>query len=107
MDSFISFLVRYVLVLLPLTILAQNYLRLRRIPGPFLASCTDLWRLVLVWRGQSEWIYIALHKKYGDVVRIGPNCVSVSQPDLGQDIYGIGKGFIKVRILAAQSEPLT
>ena len=88
----------WVLYLIPLPLLlflASNYWRLRHVPGPFLAAFTDLWRLFVVWGGKAEQVQIELHKKYGDVVRLGPNCVSISLPDVVGDIYGIGKGFIK------------
>lgn len=83
-------------VVLQLTV---NWLRLRHIPGPFLAGCTDLSRLLLVWGRKSEVTYLKLHEKYGEVVRIGPNAVSVTGPDCDvvRNIYGIGKGFVKVR----------
>ena len=75
-----------------------NHLRLRHIPGPFLAGCTDLWRLLLVWGRKSEVTYLKLHEKYGDVVRIGPNAVWVTGPDIdaSRNIYVIGKVFLKV-----------
>ncbi|KAK3714140.1 hypothetical protein LTR37_007942 [Vermiconidia calcicola] len=43
----------------------------------------------------SQDAYLALHKEYGDLVRIGPNCVSICKPDLIPTIYGIGKGYVK------------
>ncbi|KAF2160362.1 hypothetical protein M409DRAFT_29211 [Zasmidium cellare ATCC 36951] len=78
-----------------LTRLTWSYLRLRHIPGPFIASLTDLWRLIDVWRRDAHNTHIHLHAKYGDVVRIGPNTVLVSRPDIVQDVYGISKGFVK------------
>jgi hypothetical protein len=51
--------------------------------------------LLAVRGGRAETTCLNLHKKYGDLVRIGPNCVSISKPDVIQSIYGIGKGFIK------------
>jgi hypothetical protein len=44
---------------------------LNRIKGPALAGYTDLWRLWIVWQRRPEVALIALHKKYGSVVRIG------------------------------------
>ena len=78
----------------------RNYLRLRHIPGPFLAGCTDLWRLIVVFNGRADLTYVKLHEKYGDVVRIGPNCVSVMGTDALPAIYGVGsKVFLKVSII--------
>ncbi len=69
---------------------------LNKYPGPFLASLTDWWRFVDVYRRRPELSHIALHKKYGQVVRLGPNTLSFSDPDALKTIYGLNKGFIKV-----------
>jgi hypothetical protein len=82
-------------ILLLLTSITRSYYRLSRIPGPLLAKLTDLWRLFTVKYGNSHDTYVAMHELYGDVVRIGPNCVSISKPDTIPIIYGIQKGFIK------------
>jgi hypothetical protein len=66
------------------------------IPGPFWASLTDFWRLLHVWRGRFDLTNQALHDKYGDLVRIGPNTVSVGDPREAKHIYGIGRLFQKV-----------
>lgn len=72
---------------------------LHRYPGPFLASITDWWRLVDVYGRRSEVTHRALHKKYGDVVRLGPNTLSFSSPKALKTIYGLNKGFNKVGLL--------
>jgi len=72
-----------------------TYSKLREVPGPFAAKFTNLWRLLVVWRRDSHDRYVKLHKKYGDVVRIGPNCISISKPDMISNIYGIQKGYVK------------
>ncbi|EHY52284.1 Cytochrome P450 monooxygenase [Exophiala dermatitidis] len=77
-------------------VLLQNYFFLRSIPGPFLAKFTDLYRLLLVLGRKPHEKHLELHKRYGNVVRLGPKCVSVtgSAGYIGQ-IYGIGKGLVK------------
>ena len=61
---------------------------LGHIPGPFLARFTDLYRLVATWRaGRMGDFLVPLHEKYGDVVRIGPRSVSVSDPLAIPTIY--------------------
>ena len=67
------------------------------IPGPFLASYTHLWRLFLVWKRRPEVTHIDLHEKYGLLVRLGPNAVSVSDPEAIKVIYGLGSKYLKVR----------
>ncbi|KAK3673769.1 hypothetical protein LTR78_006322 [Recurvomyces mirabilis] len=67
----------------------------RDVPGPILAKFTDLWRLLVVWRRDSHDTYLKLHKKHGDLLRIGPNCISICKPDMIPIIYGIQKGYVK------------
>ena len=74
---------------------SKIYWRLRHVPGPRLAAFTDLWRSIAVCGGRAETTYLGLNKKYGDLVRVGLNNVSISKPDVIQSVYGIGKGFIK------------
>ncbi|KAK6334433.1 hypothetical protein TWF730_003647 [Orbilia blumenaviensis] len=68
---------------------------LRRIPGPFVASFTNAWRLKANLSRRPELIHKALHKKHGDLVRIGPNCVSVGAATEVKTIYGITRLFQK------------
>ena len=69
---------------------------LRSIPGPWIASFTDLWRLLVVRHGRFEVACQKLHDKHGDLVRIGPNCISVADPREIRQIYGITRLFQKV-----------
>lgn len=76
----------------------QRYQKgLRKYPGPILASVTDNWRLQDVWKRDAHITYQKLHQKYGDVVRVGPNALSFGQPGAVADIYGLNKGYTKVR----------
>jgi len=75
----------------------RYYNGLHEYPGPFLASLTDLWRLFEVWGRKSEVTHRQLHAKYGDVVRLGPSTISFADPKALKTIYGLNKGFIKVR----------
>ncbi|KAI9665563.1 MAG: 3'-5'-exoribonuclease [Alyxoria varia] len=61
---------------------------LGKFPGPTLAKYSNLWRLIKVWRGDSHKKYWKLHERYGRIVRIGPNCIDVSDSSLIQTIYG-------------------
>jgi hypothetical protein len=66
------------------------------IPGPVAASVTNLWRLALVTGRRPDLEHIKLHRKYGSIVRLGPNVVSVSDPNAVKVIYAINAGFVKV-----------
>ncbi|KAJ5907895.1 hypothetical protein N7495_000577 [Penicillium taxi] len=60
---------------------------LRAFPGPFLAKTTNLWRAYHTYGGRVERKHLELHRKHGHAVQIGPNCVSISDPDLIRTIY--------------------
>lgn len=68
---------------------------LSHVPGPWLASVSDLWRYSVVKKFRPEVEHIALHKRYGKVVRLGPRTVSVSDPAALQTIYAPNAGFVK------------
>lgn len=65
------------------------------IPGPFLASFSRLWIAASVAGGKAELTQRELHKKYGPLVRIAPNEVSVADPEAIKIIYSVKSGFTK------------
>lgn len=69
---------------------------LNKYPGPFLASFTDWWRFVDVYKRRPEVTHQKLHAKHGDIVRLGPNYLSFANPKALKTIYGLNKGFVKV-----------
>ena len=69
---------------------------LNKYPGPFLASITDWWRFWDVYGQRPEVTLRKLHAKHGDIVRIGPNTLSFSDPAVLKQIYGLSKGYVKV-----------
>lgn len=73
------------------------YNSLNAFPGPFWAHLTDIWRYVDVKGRRPELTHIALHRKYGDVVRLGPNTLSFADPKATKVIYGLNKGLTKVQ----------
>ncbi|KAM0541732.1 hypothetical protein ACHAPJ_013137 [Fusarium lateritium] len=82
--------------LLVTKLLANKYGNgLLKIPGPALAGYTGLWRFFDVYQRRPELTHIALHEKYGSVVRLGPNTVSISDPAALQTIYGLNSGYTK------------
>ena|SRR5450432_588427 len=80
--------------------LANNYFNrgLNKYPGPVLAALTDWWRFVDVYWRRPDITHIKLHAKHGDIVRLGPNALSFANPKALKDIYGLNKGFVKVRL---------
>jgi hypothetical protein len=71
---------------------------LRRVPGPFLSSFLPVDRILTTACGYQFQDHIQYHEKYGPMVRIGPNHVSLSNAELIPVIYGISTKFYKVSI---------
>ncbi|KAF8847822.1 cytochrome P450 [Acephala macrosclerotiorum] len=68
---------------------------LRSIPGPFAAKFSNLWLMLQARQGKRYLSVDAAHKKYGKLVRIQPDHVSVADESAIQEIYGHGNGFLK------------
>lgn len=69
------FLIYYVTT----TVLAWR--RLRHIPGPPLASISNLWGFFALAGGQCHTKIAEAQKKYGKVMRVGPNSIMVYDPE--------------------------
>lgn len=65
----------------------RNSSPLAKIPGPFWASTTPLWKLVAFSQGKFHERILALHERYGPIVRIAPNEVLISDKSAIKDIY--------------------
>lgn len=94
-----------VLLVLSLAYLVKNRFNrgLSRYPGPFLASLTDWWRFLNVLGRRPDVTQNKLHKQYGDIVRLGPNVLSFADPAALKAIYGLNKGFTKVRTMLREA----
>lgn len=69
---------------------------IRHIPGPFFAMFSNLWRLQDMYRHRHELTIQRLHRRHGTAVRIGPNVVSISDPEAIESIYGFKNELVKV-----------
>ena len=72
---------------------------LDRYPGPWLAKFSKLWLRQDVKSNQHQRHLLELHRRHGDVVRVGPNHLSISNPDFVSAIYGVKNEFLKVIFL--------
>lgn len=68
---------------------------LRKYPGPFLASISRLWKVISTASSQTQFDHIRLHEKYGPVVRIAPDEVSLASPEAARLLLSAGKRFTK------------
>ncbi|KAI3328529.1 cytochrome P450 [Ustulina deusta] len=96
----VVFIGKYWAILIPIFLFGRMAYRryaspLRSIPGPFLASCTRLWKIRSTISENTHWEHVDLHRKYGPVVRIGPSEVSFSSPQVARNLLSAGKRFYK------------
>ncbi|EDN96915.1 hypothetical protein SS1G_01843 [Sclerotinia sclerotiorum 1980 UF-70] len=68
---------------------------IRDIPGPFPAKFTRLWLLLQARFGYRYLSVHDAHAKYGKMVRIQPDHVSIADDAAIQGVYGHGNGFLK------------
>jgi len=96
---FLSFLLTpWLLLAAPFLYFLLPYIRnwsIQDIPGPFLARFTNLWYFYEARRCRRYLTVHALHQKYGKLVRIQPDQVSIADPDAIPIVYGHGTGFLK------------
>lgn len=100
LTGILPFLLSYAYIIVPTVLLTRAlYHRytspLRTYPGPFLASCSRLWKVISTASTRTHLDHIALHQKYGPVVRIAPNEVSLASPEAARTLLSAGKRFYK------------
>ncbi|KAI0879065.1 cytochrome p450 benzoate 4-monooxygenase [Hypoxylon argillaceum] len=72
-----------------------TYKHLSHIPGPIVAKFSNVWLALGAQRGQKfAWVHAA-HEKYGRVVRVGFNHVSIATAEGLRTVYAHGNGFLK------------
>ncbi|KAI0967378.1 cytochrome p450 benzoate 4-monooxygenase [Xylaria arbuscula] len=72
-----------------------TYKHLRHLPGPFVGKFSNVWLALGARNGQKyAWVHAA-HQKYGKVVRVGFNHVSIATSEGLRTVYAHGNGFLK------------
>ena len=71
---------------------------LAHIPGPFVAKFTHMWQTVKSFQGTWYYDIVAVHEKYGAVVRISPDEISFVDGDALKRLYGHVKPCTKVYV---------
>jgi len=93
----------WTLLALPLLFFILPYMRnwsIQDVPGPFLAKFTNLWYLYECRLCRRYLTVHEAHAKYGKLVRVTPNQVSIADPDAIPIVYGHGTGFLKAYEIA-------
>ncbi|KPI39697.1 Pisatin demethylase [Cyphellophora attinorum] len=85
----------------------RRYLHpLSHIPGPPSAALSGLWRNNRYWRGTWHDDIVDVHRKYGPVVRIAPNEVSVVGQTAMKQLYGHGCNTVKTSWYSVWDPPI-
>lgn len=78
----------YALLSLLTRIVIRLYIHpLSRIPGPKLAAVSNIWQAYHVRNGRARELGKDIHKKYGPIVRVGPNEVWCNSAEAFKAIY--------------------
>jgi benzoate 4-monooxygenase len=78
-----------------------TYAPLRHIPGPFLANFSNTWLAFHSRKRQKHAAVHAAHARYGTVVRIGYNHISIASEQGIPLVYAHGNGFLKAEFYDA------
>ncbi|KAL8279989.1 hypothetical protein RQP46_007570 [Phenoliferia psychrophenolica] len=62
--------------------------KISHVPGPFVAKISQMWLVRKAIHGQIRHDMQGLHRQYGDVVRIGPNEVTINNAEAVLEITG-------------------
>lgn len=88
----------YTLLLIPVVYYLLPYIRFRAvrdIPAPFPAAFSNLWLLYQCRRGRRYLAVDNAHKKYGPLVRIQPDHVSIADASAIPIVYSHTGGWTK------------
>lgn len=99
-SSIVPFLISWWFVVIPAAFVTRALYRkyaspLRSYPGPWLASCSRLWKVLSTASTHTHLDHIELHKKYGPVVRTAPDELSIASPEAARTLLSAGKRFYK------------
>lgn len=77
-----------------------TYRHLAHIPGPFTAKFSNAWIGLSARKGKKFAAIDWAHRKYGKVVRVGYNHVSIADERGLNVVYGHGNGFLKEYVMS-------
>ena len=68
----------------------KQFFQLSHIPGPIYTRISDFPRALWVYQNKAHVKHIALHRKYGPIVRIAPGQYSFNTSEAARKIYTHG-----------------
>ncbi|KAK7445715.1 hypothetical protein VKT23_014710 [Stygiomarasmius scandens] len=74
------------------------------VPGPVVARITKLWSFYIASTGNMPRVLKRLHDKYGSIVRIGPNEISIVDSEAVEAVYG-QNGLPKGKFYSIRTDP--
>ena len=72
-----------------------TYRSLVKVPGPFIAKFSNIWLGLSARQGRKFAAVDWAHRKYGKVVRVGFNHISIADERGLETVYAHGNGFLK------------
>ncbi|EGZ68773.1 cytochrome P450 [Neurospora tetrasperma FGSC 2509] len=90
-----SLLFVIVVVILAIAVYRLYLHPLASVPGPRLAALSNIWHAYHARNGRMYLLGKSLHKRYGPVVRVGPNELWFDSKEAFKTIYSAGSGFEK------------
>ncbi|KAF2092389.1 cytochrome P450 [Rhizodiscina lignyota] len=94
-----------------LLVLCARRIQLLRFPGPIVAKVSDSWRFNDVLNGHAHETALKLHNRLGTAVRMGPNTLSLSDPEVVKTVYSMKvpwkkSNFYSVADIVANGNPM-
>ena len=77
------------------------YHPLSQYPGPLLGRITGFYSVYHAWQGYRHLDFYSLHQAYGNIVRYGPNSISINTNTALHDIYGFKANVRKANFYSA------
>ncbi|KUI56624.1 hypothetical protein VP1G_04047 [Cytospora mali] len=74
---------------------------LAKYPGPLLAACTDWYNVYWVANGSRHLDFDRQHKKYGAIVRFGPNRISFCSAGASRDLGSVKANVLRSPVFSA------
>ncbi|KAK4188577.1 cytochrome P450 [Podospora australis] len=93
----------FVLITVAYFVISDLISPIRNYGGPTLAKYTNLWRLYHVTRGSFHKVLEDVHRKYGPVVRVGPNILDVDLPEMHKTVFRTKGDWRKTELYLASS----
>ncbi|KAF2104466.1 cytochrome P450 [Rhizodiscina lignyota] len=101
----LSVIVAFFLAAIIIQSYIRSYLRLRHVPGPWFASFSLAFMTWTIISGRMWLIYNDLQKKYGPLVRIGPNDLITDDPAIIKRMSAVRSDYLRSTWYQSRIDP--